>query len=71
MKEVTYWIAEDGTEFEDKCECEQYERQMILKEHKNDFVFYNDKDMISTTSADLGSELLKLNGNFDIVCVHF
>ena len=41
MKEVTYWIAEDGTEFEDKCECEQYERQMILKEHKNDFVFYD------------------------------
>ena len=36
---------------------------------KNDFVFYNDKDMISTTSADLGSELLKLNGNVDIVLI--
>ena len=41
MKEVKYWIAEDGTEFEDKLECEHYERQMILKEHKNDFVFYD------------------------------
>ena len=41
MKEVKYWIAEDGTKFEDKQECEQYERQMILKEYENDFVFYD------------------------------
>ena len=41
MKELKYWIAEDGTKFEDKQKCEQYEKQMILKEHKNDFVFYN------------------------------
>ena len=41
MKEVKYWIAEDGTKFEDKWECEQYEKQMILKEHKDDFAFYD------------------------------
>ena len=41
MKEVKYWIAEDGTEFEDKLECEHYERQMILEKHKNDFIFYD------------------------------
>lgn len=34
-----------------------------------DFLFYSDKDMISTTSEDLGKELLKLNGNVDIVLI--
>lgn len=36
---------------------------------KRDFVYFNDKDMISTTSEDLGKELLKLNGNVDIVLI--
>lgn len=36
---------------------------------KRDFVYFNDKEMISTTKEDLGSELLKLNGNVDIVLI--
>lgn len=36
---------------------------------KRDFMFFNDKRMISTISQDLGKELLKLNGNVDIVLI--
>jgi len=36
---------------------------------KRDFMFFNDKNMISTISQDLGKELLKLNGNVDIVLI--
>jgi hypothetical protein len=36
---------------------------------KRDFMYFNDRDMISTTSEDLGKELLKLNGNVDIVLI--
>lgn len=34
---------------------------------KNDFIYFNDKDMISTTSADLGKELIKDGENYDII----
>ncbi len=36
---------------------------------KTDFVYFNDSDTISTTGEDLGKELLKLNGNVDIVLI--
>lgn len=36
---------------------------------KNDFVYYNDKDMISCTSNEFGKELLKINNNVDIVLI--
>lgn len=36
---------------------------------KNDFIYFNDKNMISTTSVDLGKELLKLSGSADIVLI--
>lgn len=36
---------------------------------KRDFMFFNSKRMISTISQDLGKELLKLNGNVDIVLI--
>ena len=36
---------------------------------KNDFVYFNDKNMISTTTVDLGKELIKLSGNADIVLI--
>lgn len=36
---------------------------------KNDFAFYNDKDMISCSSEDFGKELLKINNNADIVLI--
>jgi len=36
---------------------------------KKDFRYFNDKNMISTANEDLGKELLKLNGNVDIVLI--
>lgn len=40
-----------------------------LEINKRDFAFLNDKNMISTTSEELGTELLKLNGNVDVVLI--
>lgn len=40
-----------------------------LEINKRDFTFFKDKNMISTTSEELGTELLKLNGNVDIVLI--
>ena len=42
---------------------------VAIEVDKNDFVFYNDKNMISCTSEDLGRELLKINNNVDIVLI--
>ena len=36
---------------------------------KRDFVFFNDKDMISCSSDDFGKELLKLSSSVDIVLI--
>lgn len=36
---------------------------------KTDFVYFNDKDMISTVSMNLGKELIKLSESYDIVLV--
>lgn len=41
MQEVRYWLADDGTKFEEEWDCVQYERQIKLKECNNDFVFYD------------------------------
>jgi hypothetical protein len=41
MREVRYWVAEDGTQFEDEYECAQYEKGKKLEECKDDFVFYD------------------------------
>ena len=41
MKEVKYWLAEDNTMFDNEWDCRQYERQIKLKEHKNNFIFYD------------------------------
>lgn len=36
---------------------------------KNDFAFYNDKNMISCSSQEFGRELLKISNNVDIVLI--
>lgn len=42
---------------------------VALEIDKNDFAYYNDKDMISCTSADIGKEMLKANNIADIVLI--
>ena len=41
MKEVRYWVAEDGTRFNDYFDCYQYERKTELRKFKNDFIFFD------------------------------
>ena len=41
MKEIYYCLAEDGTKFNDRWDCIEYERRLNLKKHKDDFVFLN------------------------------
>ena len=36
---------------------------------KNDFVYFNDKDMISTTSQDFGKSLIKVGEEYDVILV--
>ena len=42
---------------------------IALEVDKNDFAFYNDKNMISCSNQDFGKELLKIGNNVDIVLI--
>lgn len=42
---------------------------IAIEVDKKDFVFYNDKEMISCTSDEFGKELLKISNNVDIILV--
>ena len=53
MREVKYYLADDGTKFENEKECVQYESQQKLKEHINDFQFFDrNKNPIPIEEAD-------------------
>ena len=39
MKEICYYVADDGKRFDDRCECIEYERRTNLEKHKEDFIF--------------------------------
>lgn len=41
MIEIRFWQADDGTKFDNKYECIQYERRKKIEECKNDFIFYD------------------------------
>ena len=41
MKEICYYVADDGKKFDDRWECIEYERRVNLEKHKDDFVFLN------------------------------
>ena len=43
MKEVCYYVAEDGKTFDNRWDCIQYERQTTLNEWKDDFVFLDSR----------------------------
>lgn len=42
---------------------------IAIEVDKSDFVYFNDKDMISTTSQDLGKELIKVGESHDIILI--
>lgn len=39
MKEICYYVADDGKRFDDRWDCIEYERRVNLEKHKDDFVF--------------------------------
>ena len=41
MKEVCYYVADDGKKFDDRWECIAYERQKQLEECEDEFVFFD------------------------------
>lgn len=52
MKEVCYYVAEDGKRFNDRWDCIEYERQKQLEECKDEFVLLDyHKEKISLKDA--------------------
>ena len=41
MKEICYFLADDGKRFDDRWECIEYERRKALEAHKDEFQFFN------------------------------
>ena len=41
MKEICYYLADDGTKFDTHWECSEYERQKVLEAHKDEFQFFD------------------------------
>ena len=41
MKEICYYVADDGKRFDDRWKCIEYERRVNLEKHKDDFIFLN------------------------------
>ena len=39
MKEICYFVADDGKKFDNRRDCIEYEREVSLEKHKDDFVF--------------------------------
>ena len=55
MIEITKYVADDGTEFEDEFECMDYESKLSLTYHKNDFILFDD-DKCPLSLEDIKSE---------------
>lgn len=41
MKEICYFLANDGKKFDDRWDCAEYERRKELEAHKDEFQFFN------------------------------
>lgn len=54
MKEIKYYVAEDGTKFNYKDECIVYEKRMRLKEYEGDFaIFDREQKKLNPLYADI------------------
>ena len=52
MKEIRYWVADDGTKFDNRWDCIEYERKKALEAHKDKFQFFNyRKELIPVEEA--------------------
>ena len=52
MKEICYYLADDGKKFDSRWECIEYERRVNLEKHKDEFIFlYYRKNVIPIEQA--------------------
>ena len=42
MNEVIKYIADDGTEFEDRWDCINYEKRLLLNYHRDEFALFDE-----------------------------
>lgn len=55
MKEILKYIADDGTEFDDRLECANYENKLSLNRHRDEFaLFDNEMYPLSLEDVDTG-----------------
>lgn len=55
MREITKYVANDGTEFEDETKCMIYENNLSLIPHKNDFALF-DENKYPSSLEDIEAE---------------
>ncbi len=57
MEEMTYYVAEDGTQFEDELDCMYYEMDKMLKLSTLEFLDYDRKKIKKKDTRSLESSL--------------
>ena len=54
MREICYYLADDGKKFDNRWECIEYERRKALEAHRDEFQFFNyRKEQISVEDATI------------------
>lgn len=69
VKNITEHAGSTSFIFMLKKQLQRNYKVLAIEVDKNDFVFYNDRQMISTTKEELSKELLKIESNVDIVLI--
>jgi hypothetical protein len=55
MIEITKYVADDGTEFEDRFECTNYENKLSLNRHRDEFALF-DENICPLSLEDVETE---------------
>lgn len=58
MTEVTYYIADDGTRFEDEEDCTRYEDNCKLEKVANDLVMFDCEDIVIKDACDVDDAVM-------------
>lgn len=53
MTEITYYIADDGTRFEDEQDCIMYEEQLAYDEIKHDLIMFDNQNTIIESPCEI------------------
>lgn len=72
MTEIRYWVADDGTKFDEEWDCIQYERKQKIEEYKEDIKLYRynlEPIPIEQARPDMLS-IIKVNSIMAADCIH-